>query len=87
METERRVTYSRHARDQMALRLISERQVERTIDAPNRRSPSTNPTGRLIAERETEAGNTLRVVYVDRSTPTGDAAHVVTVIRIGKARS
>ena len=53
----------------------------RTIADPTRTSPSTNPPGRIIAERVTAAGNTLRVVYVERSTPAGTEALVLTVIR------
>ncbi len=76
------VTYSNHARDQMRLRLIGEEQAERTIAAPTRSYPSTNPPGRIVAERVTTVGNTLRVVYVELPTAQGTVAHVVTVIRI-----
>jgi len=81
------VTYSKHAREQMAERLISPRQIERTIAAPNRTRPSTNPLGRTVAERETAAGNTLRVVYAEVPTLAGVTAHVVTIIRIGRKRT
>jgi hypothetical protein len=67
----------------MQLRLISEAQVERTIMEPTRTMPSTNPPGRIIAERIAAAGNTLRVVYAERQTPDGFEALVLTVIRRG----
>lgn len=77
------VTYHPHARRRRQLRLVSEAQIERTIANPTRTMPSTNPPGRTVAERVTAAGNTLRVVYVERSTPDGTEAFVLTVIRRG----
>ena len=77
------ISYHPHARRRMQLRLVSEAQVERTIAQPTRTLPSTNPPGRIIAERVTGAGNTLRVVYVERPTPAGTEAFVLTVIRRG----
>ncbi|MEA2524024.1 MAG: hypothetical protein QOF73_1251, partial [Thermomicrobiales bacterium] len=73
------VTYSQHARDRMDERSISKGQVERTIAQPDR---LTYEGSKLVAERRTSAGNTIRVVYVERLTDDGTAAHVVTVIRI-----
>ena len=80
------VTYSRHARQQVATRLVADAQVERTIANPTRQYSSTDPPGRVVAERLTAAGNTLRVVYAEVATATGVVAHVVTVIRIGGRR-
>ena len=77
------VTYHPHARRRMQLRLISEAQVERAIADPTRTAPSTNPPGRIVAERVTAGGNTLRVVFVERSTPAGVEAFVLTAIRRG----
>jgi Domain of unknown function (DUF4258) len=79
-----RVTYAPHALDQMRKRLIGEGQVERTIAQPDRTAPSVRPLGRIVAERVTAAGNTLRVVYVEFDD--GAEAHVVTVIRIRGSR-
>lgn len=81
-----RITYTRHARDQMAERRISDAQVGRIITNPSRRYPSMNPSGRIIAERMTDQGNTLRVVYVERATEEGVGIRVITVIRIGRKR-
>lgn len=67
----------------MAARRVPARQVERTIVEPNRRYPSTDPAGRLIAERETEVGGTLRGAYVESAGPSGLVRPVVTVIPIG----
>ena len=86
MANEPLVIYTRHAREQMAERRIAAAQVERTIANPTRRYPSTNPPGRLIAERVTAMGNTLRGVYVERPAAQGVAVHVITVIRIGRQR-
>ena len=79
------VVYTNHARGQMTKRRISERQVEQVIIAPTSTRPSTNPPGRIIAERVTAAGNTLRVVY--RDADGGMTALVITVIRIGRERT
>jgi hypothetical protein len=85
--TERvRFVYSRHARQQMVERRISWSQVERTVTSPTRRLASTNPPGRIIAERENESGNTLRVVYVEEITGTDIVARIITVIRIRRRR-
>lgn len=72
-----------HALKRMGTRLISRRQIEQAIADPTRTSASTNPPGRIIAERETAARNTLRVIYVEREGPNGLEALVLTVIRIG----
>ena len=76
-----RVEYHPHARLRMRQRRVSERQVERAIESPTRRQPSTNPPGRIVAERDTAVGNTLRIVYVEREG--GATAFVLTVYRIG----
>jgi len=71
----------------MRLRLISDEQVERTVTEPTRSAPSTNPPGRIVAERVTVAGNRVRVVFVERPTTDGIEAFVHTVVRIGGSRS
>jgi hypothetical protein len=77
------VTLHPHALQRMGTRLVSRRQIEQTIAMPTRTSPSSNPPGRIVAERVTAAGNTLRVVYVERAVPDGIEAFVLTVVRIG----
>ena len=74
-----RIEYHPHARMRMARRKIGERQVERTIEHPDRLTPSHS--NRLVAEAATAAGNTLRVVYEELEG--GAIAFVWTVIRIG----
>jgi len=76
-----RVEYHPHARLRMRQRHVSERQVERAIENPTRSEPSADPPGRIVAERDTAVGNTLRVVYVERDR--GATAFVLTVYRIG----
>jgi hypothetical protein len=77
------VTYSEHALDRMELRSIARNQVERTLHEPDR---LTLQKDKLVAERSTSHGNTIRVVYVERLTGNGTEAHVVTVIRIAGAK-
>ena len=81
------VAYHPHAQRRMRQRLISTTQVEQAIAHPSRTMPSTNPPGRVIAERITAAGNTLRVVYAERPTPGGTEALVLIVIRRGGTSS
>lgn len=58
------VTFSRHALERMAERSISKGQVRRTVLEPD----SATGTGeRRVAERRTEVGNTIRVVYALRT--------------------
>lgn len=58
---------------------LSARSAERTIADPDRLMSSHS--NRLVAERATAAGNTLRVVYEEMEG--GATAFVWTVIRIG----
>lgn len=74
-----RIEYHPHARQRMRLRRVAERQVIAALNAPDRIVPGHS--GRLVAERETAAGNTLRVVYVERDG--GAVAFVLTVYRLG----
>jgi len=75
-----RIDYHPHAQARMAARRIAPRQVARVLAAADRAYPGNQP-GRLVAERDTAAGNTLRVVDVERDG--GATAYVLTVIRIG----
>jgi hypothetical protein len=70
-------TYTRHARDQLALRKLEPAWVERTILAPEAFEtdpghPDRTRAFRTVPERE---GRTLRVVFVVRSAST---FHVIT---------
>lgn len=62
----------------MQQRRVSARQIARTLNNPDRVFPSR---GALVAERRTDAGNTLRVIYVEREG--GSTAYVSTVYRMG----
>ena len=77
-----RIEYDSHARLRMRQRRVSERQVTAALTAPNRRFPSHS--GRLVVERQTAIGNTLRVVYEELEG--GTVAYVWTVIRRGGPR-
>jgi prolyl oligopeptidase PreP (S9A serine peptidase family) len=74
-----RIDYDIHARENMVKRRISARQVLTTLNRPDRVVPTHSD--RLIAERRTEAGNTIRVVYVEQHG--GTTAYVITVYRVG----
>ena len=51
----RRVGYHPHARRRMRQHRVSERQIERAFEAPDRTGSSTNPPGQIMAERDTVA--------------------------------
>jgi hypothetical protein len=73
-----RITYTIHARDQMADRQITEAEVADTLNAPERQYPGQ--AGTLIAERTRPDRSPLRVVYTE--WPDGTSAHVVTAFPI-----
>ena len=64
----------------MKERRISEDQVLSTLNNPDRTYPSR---GKQVAERQTGAGNTLRVFYIDR--PEGPL--IASVLRMRGSRS
>lgn len=80
------IGYDPHAWDRMRERRVSEQQVERAIANPTQSAPSTDPPGRIVAEYDTTAGNTLRVVYVEVATAGGTEAFVLPVLRFRRRR-
>jgi hypothetical protein len=60
-------------------RKIAPHKVERAIASPD---TVTTSRGKLVAEKATAMGNTIRVVYAEEAS--GTVAHVVTVVRIGR---
>jgi hypothetical protein len=78
------ITYSDHALDQIGKRPVSEEQVLWTLEKPDRTYPSK---GKLVAERLTPEGITIRVVYVEKPEgPQEKSAIIVTAIPIGRKR-
>lgn len=59
-----RIIFSDHALQRMRERRISRAQVVRTINQPDSVIVSR---GAYVAERQTSAGNTLRVVYREQA--------------------
>jgi hypothetical protein len=82
-----KVEYDPHVLVRMRERKIAAAQVERAIANPIRLSPSATVPGRLVAEYETAAGNTLRVVYVEQQRTSGTVAYVITAVRIAGRRT
>lgn len=64
------VRIHRHARKRMRQRKISRAQVERTVQNPDRAYTSW---GKLVAEGDTAAGNTVFVYYVEPEGTEGEA--------------
>jgi hypothetical protein len=81
------VEYDPHVRDRMRERRIAAAQVERAIANPTRVGPSATVPGRMVAEYDTAAGNTLRVVYVEQRRGADTVAYVITAIRIAGRRT
>ena len=80
------VEYDPHVLVRMRERKIAAAQIERAIASPTRLSPCTTVPGRLVAEYETAAGNTLRVVYVEEQRTSGTVAYVITAVRMARRR-
>jgi hypothetical protein len=79
------IIISEHARIRMRERRISEQQVARTINQPD--VVKVGAKNRLIAERATSQGNTIRVVYIEtQDGPLLVSAVVVTAVRIAPRR-
>lgn len=69
---------SNHAWKRMRQRNISRNQILRTLNEPERLYPSG---GKMVAERSTEAGNVIQVIYVERSGNYEEDAFVVSLVR------
>jgi hypothetical protein len=78
-----RIRIHPHARKRMQRRKISRAQVERTLQDPNRTYESW---GKLAAEGETAAGNTVFVYYVEPEGTTGEALVLSVERRPGRGR-
>ena len=70
------VTFSVHARDQMALRRVTEADVELALAHLD--NSYLGRRGNMVAERRMAQGHTL-VVYEDRLDDIGQHTHVITV--------
>ncbi|MEJ7841807.1 MAG: DUF4258 domain-containing protein [Rubrobacter sp.] len=73
-----KIKLSNHARKRMRQRNIPRNQILRTLNEPERVYPSK---GKMVAERSTEAGNVIQVVYVERAGDYGEDAFVVSLVR------
>lgn len=74
-----KIKLSNHARKRMRQRNIPRNQILRTLNEPERAYESG---GKMVAERSTEAGNVVRVVYVEsfEADPMIDA-FIVSLVR------
>lgn len=74
-----KIKLSRHARKRVRQRNISHNNILLTLNEPERLYQSGD---KMVAERFTEAGNVIQVVYVERAEhqPEEDA-FIVTVVR------
>ena len=82
--SETRFRYSNHARKRMRERNISRRQVESVVKRPDRQYPDPEDAALTIAERLTDMGNTLRVVYAETSS--GLELRTVVVVTVIRAK-
>jgi hypothetical protein len=74
-----KIKLSNHARKRMRQRNISRNQIVRTLNEPERFYPSGDA---MVAERSTEAGNVVQVVYVEDFEPDSEVdAFVITLVR------
>ena len=74
-----RIRFSNHARKRMRQRNIPRNQIMRTLNEPKRVYRSGE---KMVAERSTEAGNVIQVVYVETPEEHPDAdAFIVSLVR------
>lgn len=73
-----KIRLSNHARKRARQRNVSRNVILRTLNEPNRVYQSGD---KMVAERFTEAGNVVRVVYVERVKNQVEDALIVTVVR------
>ena len=74
-----KIKLSNHARKRMRQRNIPRKQILRTLNEPERLYSSGD---KRVAERSTEAGNVIRVIYVEDSNDYPDAdAFIVSLVR------
>ncbi len=73
------IKLSNHARKRMRQRNIPRNQILRTLNEPERVEKSGDA---MVAERSTEAGNTVQVVYVENYEPNPKIdAFIITLVR------
>ncbi len=74
-----KIELSNHARKRMRQRNIPRRQIMRTLNEPERVDESGD---KMVAERATEAGNVIRVVYIEKPEDYPEAdAFIVSLVR------
>ncbi len=79
-----RIKLSSHARKRMRQRNIPRQQILRTLNEPERSYPGAE-VGESVAERSTEGGNVVRVVYVEEPEEhPGYDAYIITLVRRAK---
>jgi hypothetical protein len=74
-----RIRLSGHARKRMRQRNVPRSQIMRTLNEPERAFPGAEE-GELVAERPTQAGNVIRVVYTEDPEPDIEA-FIITLVR------
>jgi hypothetical protein len=75
----KKIKLSNHARKRMRQRNIPRSQIMRTLNEPEQAYPNGDT---MVAERSTEAGNVVRVVYVENFEPDPEVdAFVITLVR------
>lgn len=74
-----KIKLSNHARRRMRQRNIPRNQILRTLNDPERVYPSGD---KVVAERSTEAGNMIQVIYVERpGYQAEEDAFIVSLVR------
>lgn len=75
-----KIKLSSHARKRMRQRNVSRNQIMRTLNEPAQVYPNGDA---MVAERSTEAGNVVQVVYVEDFEPDPEVdAFIITLVRI-----
>lgn len=73
------ISFTAHGEYRLRVRNIAEGEVRETLEHPQ---ALYRNEGKLVAERFTDRGSTLRVVYIERTSEHGISARIISVVRI-----
>jgi Domain of unknown function (DUF4258) len=76
------LVFTHHARDRMDERGVTQQEVYSAANEPDHRYPSPKQPGRMIAEKQLETGDILRVIYTEER----GLYVIISVIRMSRKR-
>ncbi len=74
--------FTHHAKERMEERGVTQSQVYAALKEPDDNRPSSKSSGRFVAEKRLETGQTLRVIYTEE----GELYVIISVIKMSRKR-